>query len=182
MAATPKSRNGKNRGVAAMEFAFVLPLLIVLFLVIVNLSQYVTMNRRLAVAANLVADLVTRNREVTGPLLTDYLAAAEIALWPAGTGNLSVSIYNYRKTASGKLDWTKTLGTGAACTAPNATRYATLQGTTDVIVAVVCMPFVPPINMSFLGQNYFTIFPLPRQEAVMRPRASVNLDCTAGCP
>lgn len=160
----------------------VLPLLIVLFFVIVNLSQYITMNRRLSVAANVVADLVTRNKQVTGTTLNDYLAAAQIALWPVSTANLRVDIYAYRQNTSGKLDWTKSLGTGAACTAPTKTQYTTLLNTTDVIVAVVCMPFVAPLNTAFLGQAFATSFPQPRQEAVMRPRMSIFLDCTAECP
>jgi len=49
-------------------------------------------------------------------------------------------------------------------------------------VTVVCMPFVPPMNSAFLGQNFYTIFPPLRQEVVMRPRQTVALDCTANCP
>ena len=49
-----------NSGVAAIEFAIVFPILLMLLFGIINVVQDLAMSRRITAAAELVADLVTR--------------------------------------------------------------------------------------------------------------------------
>lgn len=169
------------RGVAAIEFALIFPLLLTLFFVMVNLSQYVSVNSRLTVAANLVADLVTRNKEITQALIDDYVVAAKLSLLPLDTTQLRVDVYNYYGTSVSQR-WHKYSSSGTACSAPSTAKYKTLAETTDVVVVVICLPsFTAPAQVtspSAIG-NYFQIFSAPRQEVAMRPRLGTTLKfCT----
>lgn len=169
------------RGVAAIEFALIFPLLLTLFFVMVNLSQYISVNRRLTVAANLVADLVTRNKEITQALIDDYVVAAKLSLLPLDTTQLRVDVYNFQ-TPGGGQRWYKSSSSGTPCSAPSPTKYSTLTATTDVVVVVICLPsFTAPARVtspSAIG-SYFQIFSAPRQEVAMRPRLGTTLKfCT----
>lgn len=185
----PECARSNSRGVAAIEFALVFPVLLILFFVMVNLSQHITMNRRLAVTANLVTDLVTRNRTVQPSDLIDYFEAARLALRPAGTGSLAIDIYGYQRDATGSFvisRWKKFLtnGTGgtpvaataASCTAPNTNNYKTLIKSSDIIVTVVCMNFNAPVP-AYGTTQFFGPLTRMRHEVVMRPRLATSLEC-----
>ncbi len=169
-------RNGEH-GIAAVEFGIIFPVLLMLFFVVVNLSQYVSLNRKLTVAANLVADLVTRQKEVTQADIDDYILAAQMSLRPLDASKVRIDIHRYTK-ASGASDWTKSSTGGVACSAPSKVNYNTLLDATDVVVAVVCMSsFDAPGRVSSPSAvgNFFQIFAPPRQEVVMRPRLGTTL-------
>lgn len=174
-----KHARRETRGVAAIEFAIIFPLLLMIFFVIVNLSQYVSMNRKLTVTANLVADLVTRKKEITQSDLDDFFVAAELSLRPVEISGVRIDVHKFAK---GGADWTKSSPGGAACRAPTRTNYTTLLNATDLIVVVVCMPsFDAPASVSSPAAigNFFQIFAPPRQEVVMRPRLGTTLKfCT----
>ena len=65
---------GEEKGVAALEFAIIAPLLMVLFLGAVAFSQALTMDRRVTLTASSLADLVTQADQVS---FTDPVTQAD---------------------------------------------------------------------------------------------------------
>ena len=72
-----------KRGVAAIEFSFIMPVLLLLYFGLVDLTAMISMNRKVTYAASVVADLVTQNDStVTATAITDYWNAAEMVMKP----------------------------------------------------------------------------------------------------
>lgn len=187
----------RQRGVAAIEFALVLPILVVLFFGMINISQYISMTKRVNTTAELVADLVTRHSDtVPSTIIDDYFIAAELAMRPVPMTNVRVDLYGfYRDTPTGspatsssiKTRWKKSTSTGQGCTVPAPVYSNTsdpiaslMQSGDDVVVAVVCMPFTPLGDyggvVSFLNGRII------EKQVVLKPRQSQTLTCTPDMP
>lgn len=173
-----------SRGVAAIEFSFIMPVLLLVYFGLVDLTAMVSMNRKVTYAASVVADLVTQNdTTVKGTDITDYLNAAEMVMKPTPMSGVRVEVYQFRKT-SGIISsqWNKKSTTGTSCGGtPSTTGMSELMTDgNDVIVARVCMTYIPYIA-TFLGKHVLgaTSFTLSEQIA-LRPRQSATLACS-GC-
>lgn len=66
-----------QRGVAAVEFAMLLPLMITLYIGAVEISQMVSIDRKVSLTARAVADLVAQSTTITGAEMTNILNAAK---------------------------------------------------------------------------------------------------------
>ncbi len=171
-------------GVAAIEFSFIMPVLLLLYFGLVDLTAMISMNRKVTYAASVVADLVTQNDStVTATDITDYMNAAEMVMKPTPISGVRVEIYQFRKVGAAITNqWKKTSTSGTSCGAtPSTTGMSDLMTDgNDVIVARVCMTYKPYIA-TFLGTNILgaTTFSLSEQIA-LRPRQSATLACT-GC-
>ena len=113
--------------VAALEFALIAPLLIVVFLGVYEVADYVRATMRTDQTAQSVAQLIAAQAAVTNPAnpgpfdsgtLTDYCWAAHTVIAPYNPANLTLQIASY--TLSGAVtseDW------GVTCP-PNDTTSA----------------------------------------------------------
>lgn len=157
-----------ERGTAVVEFAFVLPLMLVLFIGAVELTTLLRLDRKVVAAAQTAADLVTQRREVSDAQLNDILKGAELILEPFPTAPHSVAIVGIRfdpNTGNPTVDWTKSKNGG---TAPNATTLATGLGDPGEGVVVVRVSYAyTPVFFNFLLDST-TI----EETAVLRPRRS----------
>lgn len=175
-------RRGSARGVAAIEFAIVAPLLITLVLGTFNLTQLVAVKRKVAAATELAADLVTRHdTEIASSSIDDYFVAVELALKPMDASNMHIDLYNfYRDSGTIKTRWKRSSPNGTACTAQAPTTSDPVGELTDdgkdVVVAVLCMPFTA-LGDTFPGMQFFGGINLEKK-VVMRPRQSLTLICT----
>src|SRR3546814_17309621 len=68
-----------ERGNAMVEFAFVLPILLTLFIGVVEGTNLLRLERKVVAAAQTAADLINQRRSVNNAELDDNLTAAEIA-------------------------------------------------------------------------------------------------------
>ena len=172
------------RGVAAIEMAFIMPVLLLLYFGLVDLTAMVSMNRKVTYAASVVADLVTQNETtVTAANITDYLNAAELVMKPTPIGGIRVEVYQFHNTAGTiSSQWNKVSASGASCGgAPSTTGMSDLMTDgNDVVIARVCMTYTPYVA-TFLGNHVLgaSTFTLSEQIA-LRPRQSATLACT-GC-
>src|SRR3546814_20865095 len=71
-----------ERGNAAVEFAFVLPILLTLFIGVVEGTNLLRLERKVVAAAKPAADLITQRREVSNADLHDTLNAVELSFEP----------------------------------------------------------------------------------------------------
>lgn len=69
-------------GVAAVELAIILPAILVLFLGIIEMSNYILVNQRAEKMAHTIADLITQEETITNSQITQYINAAEDIMQP----------------------------------------------------------------------------------------------------
>lgn len=183
----------QQSGSAAIEFAIVLPVLLLLFFGMVNLTQYIAMKRKVQSAAELIADLVTRQQTtIPASLIDDYFKAVELSFKPMELArirsDIGIDLYSYRLIdGSPQIHWSKFYQGASRCTQPTVNSndpddtISTLVGESDVVVAVVCMGYTAPAA-NFPGLQFFTNTRIERQFA-LRPRQTGTLNCVPnGCP
>ena len=172
-----------NRGVAAIEIAFIMPFLLFLYFGLVDLTAMISLNRKVTYAASVVADLVTHNdAPVTSASIEDYFKAAALVMKPTPIADVRVELYMFRKVSGTPTNkWSKVSAGGTSCGTPPTTGMANLMtDNNDIIVGVVCTTYSPYIA-TFLGQSILgaTSFTMNEQIA-LRPRQSTTIDCD-GC-
>ncbi len=171
-----------DRGVAALEFAFVLPFLLTLFFGLVDLTGLISLNRKITQSASVVADLVSQNRNVIlKSQIDDYYFAVSQIMAPTPLANVHVDVTGYRAASGGgaSVIWSAAGGGGTACAAPpsGASLAALMTAGNDLIVARVCTNYVPYIA-TFLGKKIIgqTSF-LVSETITQRPRSTGQLMC-----
>ena len=80
-----------TRGIAAIEFAFIAPIMVFLFFATVEGSSALTESRRAEQAANTLADLVAQEMEIDATSLSDlFSGVAQIMQRPSGSTTIRV--------------------------------------------------------------------------------------------
>lgn len=103
----------RESGMAAVEFALILPILVVLWLGGVELTGALSVDRRLNNLASAVGDLVARDKEITHAEVDDIFALSEAALFPySDTGiAMRVTAINIDEDENATVAWTRMQGT-----------------------------------------------------------------------
>jgi Flp pilus assembly protein TadG len=125
----PFARFQKSQsGLAAVEFAFLLPVMITLFFGIVEVSQGLSARADVNNVASTTADLVAQESAVSSTDISNVFAAASAILYPnsltdkSGKSILTVvisSVVDTGSTSSGKVAWS------AASTGKSADAHST---------------------------------------------------------
>src|SRR5437868_9392713 len=83
---------GDKRGVSAVEFAMLLPLMITLYLGSVEISQGVGIDRKVTLASRTVADLASQVSNIVNTDMTNILNATSSVIAPYDASKLKVTI------------------------------------------------------------------------------------------
>jgi Flp pilus assembly protein TadG len=184
---------GDKRGVAAIEFAFIVPIMFFMFIGAVELSQAIIVDRRVTQVASSVADLVARKEtSINLSEIGDITKIGGYIMMPYSQSPLQVVVRNVTSSSKDakqtKQSWQCTYqGIGAnpapTCTCMNETYTIpdNLVTTTDsVVVAEATYIYTPLIFDYFLkrtlpngtgGPGTYTlterIFMKPRGQAAM---------------
>ncbi|MEZ5895231.1 MAG: TadE/TadG family type IV pilus assembly protein [Parvularculaceae bacterium] len=86
-----------REGVAATEFAMVLPLMALLFFGMLEASDLLTVKRRIANASNSLVDLVAQEPTITVDQLNDAIIGVVRMLEPTDTSTMSVNVLSLVK-------------------------------------------------------------------------------------
>jgi Flp pilus assembly protein TadG len=173
-----------NKGVAAIETAFVLPFMIFMFFGLIDVTDMVSNTRRITAIASSVADLAGQHRDkIFRTDIDDYFKVAKLIMNPKSDANVKVVVYGFRKTgATVDQTWKVDNGKGVACnTAPDVNKMADLMfAANDLVVAQACMKYIPPY-VGFLNVTYILGSAEMNLEQIitLRPRSSLKLDCYA---
>jgi Flp pilus assembly protein TadG len=180
-------------GVAAIEFVFILPFLLLLFFGLVDLTGLISVNRKVTQSASVVADLVSQNRNsILKNDITDFYSAVSQIMAPQGLSDVRVEVRGYRPAGGGAVAqiWSTDSGTGPACPPPpSAASLAPLTAAgNDLVVARVCSMYVPAVatflGSAVLGKTSFMV----EETIIQRPRSTGQLMCYrttvggAACP
>ena len=196
-----KRYRADNNGVAAIEFAFVVPIMFMMFVGAVELSQAVTVDRRVTQAASSVADLVARKEtKITQNEISDIMKIGGYIMAPYSQTPLQVIV---RNVSSSSADATKTKTSWQctfAATGPNASPTCTcmndaytlpsgLVGTNDSVVVVDANYSYTPLVFDYFLKQGMTQGPggpgtyLLSERIFMKPRGQAAvLDQQSGLP
>ncbi len=87
----------ERSGIAAVEFALILPIMVVMFFGMLEASDLFTVNRRLANAANSLVDLAAHEPTVTHAQLDDMIVGVIRILEPTDTSTVVMRVVSVSK-------------------------------------------------------------------------------------
>ena len=173
-------------GVAATEFALILPIMVSMYLGTVEVTQGVLAKRRVNMLARTLADLTSQSANFSSTGLNTVFDAATAVMAPLDTTPLKMRISSIIITPQGKtcVDWSKAvndtpLAAGSPVTIPSGLIDTTATSWQSIVMAEVQYLYTPV--MSYVITGPITIKDSP---AYMRPRSStrVTIDGVAdGC-
>jgi hypothetical protein len=148
-------------GVAAVEFAMIVPIMFLMFVGAVELSQAITVDRRVTQVASSTADLVARaEKQISQNEIGDILKVGGYVLEPYSQGPLTIVLRNVTSSPANALvakeSWVCTYnGAGqaqtCACANTSFTLPPNLVSTNDsVVVAEATYTYTPLIFDYFL--------------------------------
>ena len=164
------------RGVAAVEFAFIVPLMLVLFFGTIDFSQGVAVSRKVTIMARTLADLTSQNTSVTTTQLNNFFTASTAVMtpYPAAPVQATLSeLYVDPNSLEARVQWS----TGAAprAVSSNVTIPTQLQiGGTYLLYSEVSYLFVPTVGYVMAPSGIVL-----SDVAFTRPRQ--NLGTAAAC-
>lgn len=98
-------------GVAAVEFALILPIMLLVYVGTVEAGALITMDRKIQLSSGALGDLVARsNEEVTATDLADYFQAARGIMVPYSADPLKQVVTQVLVASDGKsakVDWSR---------------------------------------------------------------------------
>jgi Flp pilus assembly protein TadG len=158
-----------KRGVSAVEFAMLLPLMITLYLGSVEVSQGIAIDRKVTLTTRTVADLASQVSSINNADMTNLLNASASVITPYDVARLRVTVSAVEIDANGvaKVKWSDTLnGTthpvGFTVTLPAALNVAS----TTLIWSEVSYSYTPAIGYVVTGTLNLS------DQLYMRPRLS----------
>ncbi len=143
---------GDRRGVSAVEFALMAPLMIGLYLGCVEISDGVAADRKVSLTAAAVANLTAQVSTISAAEMQNILDASSAIITPYSAGNLKITVsciaVNASKNATVKWSVTRN-GTAlsGAVTLPSALAVASTQ----IILAQVSYAYTPIVGYTITG-------------------------------
>ena len=167
-----------ERGIAAIEMAFIFPVMIVLLIGLVDVTDGMSASRKVTITANTLGDLISQEPGTTDQANLDGIfAGATQTMIPFDGSSLGLEIFNFRKIGNNapKLNWQHRAGTNCGAIPAVTADMSTLmtQGN-DLIISRACYNFSYILGNLFPGKTSFAM----KEAMTLRPRKSLQLDCT----
>lgn len=153
-----RSFRAEKRGVAAIEFGFIAPFMIALWLGSLELSQAVSADRKVSHASSALADLVTQQTNLTSDEMENIMDATFAIMAPFNTDNLTIEIAGVEidEDKATEIIWSEAR-TGTA--APAATGALTIPDEllipdSFLVVANLSYKHTPAVSRSIEGSSF----------------------------
>ncbi|WP_181704650.1 TadE/TadG family type IV pilus assembly protein [Chthonobacter rhizosphaerae] len=102
VAARAAALRADRRGVSAVEFALILPIMLVIYAGCVELSEALSIDRKVNRIAATIGDLFSQYSTMTATDVTNVLNASSAIIVPYASGNLKLMIYTVNISATGE--------------------------------------------------------------------------------
>lgn len=161
-----------RRGVSAVEFALIAPLLIVFYFGMAELTEAMMAQRRLSHLTSSIGDIVARYQKFTDAQRDDVFGAGQIMMSPFPVTTLRMCVVSITSDATGKdvVAWSEKSNSPADCPA---------AGATLTTIPTSVLPASQSVIMSKASYEYDSVFKmiLPntltfRRTFYLRPRLS----------
>jgi len=169
-----------KRGVSAVEFAMLLPLMVTLYLGGVEVSSAVAIDRKMTLVAHTLGDLVAQATSVDNPTMTSILSATTAVMAPYPDTNLKITVSSVQINSQGvaKVSWSDTKNGTARSIGSTVTLPAALNvASTSLIWAEASYAYTPTIGYVMTGTKTLTdqIYMRPRlSDCVLRPTTQTS--------
>jgi len=165
-----------ERGVSAVEFALLLPLMVTLYLGSVEVSQGIAADRKVTMVARSVADLVSQVSTINNSGMSNVLAAASSVMSPydVSKAQVTVSLVTIDANSKATISWSDSLnGTARAKGSSVTLPSALLVPNTSLVWGEANFAYKPVIGYVISGT--LTL----KDQIYMRPRLSDTITRTA---
>jgi Flp pilus assembly protein TadG len=161
-------------GIAATEFAVIVPIMLVMFFGTVEFSSGLAVDRKVSLVARAMANLTSQGTQATGSDLTNYFVAGNKIMTPYAAPNMTISeLYIDPSSGSARVQWSQgsspratssVVGIPSSLIATNPKTSAILPNQ-YVILAEVNTIYTPTIG--YVMKNSVTLsdvaYAIPRQ-------------------
>lgn len=174
-------------GIAATEFAVIVPVMLVMFFGTVEFSSGVAVNRKVTLMARTLSDLTSQSTSVSNTDLTGFFAASKGVMTPypsAPTQSTISELYIVPGSLAVKVIWSQghsPRGTGTTVTIPNELKV----GDTYLIFSEVSYRYVPAVGkvMAPTGVNLTDVaYTRPRQSTCVFYPTPSSGPLPSSCP
>lgn len=163
-----------EKGLAAIEFALIAPIMIFFYLAMVEVCQAFMAQKRAGHVTSLVADLVAQEDRVSGASIDDVFAIGGLMMRPFSEANLTQRVTSVTRVGgSNRVDWSH----GHGMAARNAGSTMTLPNNLIVdgqslVVSEAVYDYESPVDYLMPGVTQFS------QVYYLRPRVVDQVTCT----
>jgi Flp pilus assembly protein TadG len=165
-----------ERGVSAVEFALLLPLMVTLYLGGVEVSQGLTIDRKVTLVARTVADLAAQAQKITSADMTNILDASTAVMLPYSTAKAKVTVSQVTIDSNGiaTISWSESKNGTKRAKGSSVTLPAALNiPSSSLIWSEVTYDYKPVIGYVITGTMALT------DQIYMRPRLSDSVEYPA---
>jgi Flp pilus assembly protein TadG len=141
-------------GVAAMEFAIILPFMLALYLGSIEVGNALAVQFKTALATRAVADLASQYTSINNSTMTSILAAASSVVAPYSASSMVVTITEITTNSAGQgtITWSDSLNGTARIVGQSVTLPAALRiASTSMIWSEVTYPYQPTFGYVLTG-------------------------------
>lgn len=162
-----------ERGVAAVEFAIIAPVLIALYLGLAELCQAYMAQKRASHVASQVADIVAQADVVTVDQITDTFAISALVMRPFTSTNLAMTVSGVTRGTDGvaRVDWSRTQG-GSVRSGTVTIPAGLISNGESIILSEATYAYRSPLARLFPGVRNF------RSTYYLRPRLVERIGCS----
>jgi Flp pilus assembly protein TadG len=171
-----------RNGVAAVEFALVLPFMLLLFLGMVELDSALTVDRKVSQVASSIADLVAQTDKLDEADIRDLLKMSDAVLDPYPASNLKLVVASVwmRDVNKPRVKWSRALNTSAwsANGSPPIDIPEGLTKQKDSYLIVAQATYTHRPTFAALLKDVFATETIELTDTYyMRPRVSTEVEC-----
>ena len=173
-----------NDGIAAIEFAFIAPVMLFMYFGMAEVATAITVDRQVSHSANVAGDLATQSETVSAAEMSEIMTATMLVMGiPASQySNVTIEIASYARAADDSIiQKGKAVLNGPFPVSFDAAALDTriLSSTSGVVVARVNYTY-EPLKLRYMPSDFDL-----REVFMLKPRKSANVeiqDTSSGTP
>jgi Flp pilus assembly protein TadG len=144
---------GDRRGVSAVEFALVAPIMIGLYFSVVEVSDGVSASRKVSLTAATLANLTAQVSTLTSADMSNILDASSAVIAPYDPSKLKITVtcISIDSTKKATAKWSVTRNGGAANTGTMTLPSALAVASTQLVLAQVSYAYTPVVGYNITG-------------------------------